>query len=415
MRTGILHIAASDTPRRSSASVHFLNALVIIIAIALPSMLATAAEAEDHIRHVALDPQEATERGLVDVNVSAEDVSLLVNLVLNDRQADIGIVRVIDPSGVIVHDTTFEDDSWDSAHFESDIVAEAIVGAGEVSVLLPTSPDIPLQTGRYRITFEVDPPDARLHRVEHVARRHADVTKVDQETQAIDLSIHVFENHAGAERDRLIAAIDTDWRNAIDRMLTPHAMTVGNVTVAFASQDSRQRLADLDDEPEMEQACLEMRSAESPTIEPLHIGLVSAIPDTGHGASDDGITGLSPQPGNPFDDASPNACLYIATRVWRDEALDNELITAMLTANLVHELGHFAGLSHPSEADGVTFDVLDDTPVCSREDHSTCTRAEGAGNVMFHSGGVEGLPYALTKSQAWVLRRHPLFHRTPKP
>ena len=95
-----------------------------------------------------------------------------------------------------------------------------------------------------------------------------------------------------------------------------------------------------------------------------------------------------------------------------------------ITATLLHELGHFVGLAHTSEADGRVFDVLGDTPRCEAERHDgagpnakdgvvderECADGGGANNVMFWSAEVGAGPWTLTPAQAWVLRRHPLFY-----
>ena len=227
---------------------------------------------------------------------------------------------------------------------------------------------------------------------------------------------------------------------AIDRVLVPHALLVGTITRTVSPPRETSRLAELDDEREIASACRAVRrtaaaagvSGGTDAAPVLHVGLVGTITSDGaadytvdelDGSSDESdvedegggpLTGLSPQPGLPFDDGSPNACAFIAEAPWREPGADGAplaeaTVVELLAANLLHELGHFAGLAHPSEADGRTFDLLDDTPRCTEPDVESCGLAGGAGNLMFHSGDERTLPWTLTPDQARVLRVHPLF------
>lgn len=77
---------------------------------------------------------------------------------------------------------------------------------------------------------------------------------------------------------------------------------------------------------------------------------------------------------------------------------------AQVASTIVHEIGHFFGLSHSTESDGEQ-DALDDTPACTDTDGDGLVLAgecagRGAENVMFWAvGGTE-----LSPSQAAVMR-----------
>jgi len=71
-----------------------------------------------------------------------------------------------------------------------------------------------------------------------------------------------------------------------------------------------------------------------------------------------------------------------------------------------HECGHYLGLFHPVESDGVTTDLIDDTPVCPLSGTSAeCTR-EGDANLMWYLD--LGFTTRLTDGQGLVLHWHPL-------
>jgi|GEM_PF-2323808 len=381
-------------------------AMFLILTALHPS---AADDGIDLVTRTLLDPVAARGSGFIDITVAPKQVSLLVTVVLDDAEADIGITRIEDPNRRILYEASFADESWDSRHFQSSLLNEPAVDTGELTVLLPTTPDVPLKAGTYRIAFETDPHDVGINRIDSIAKQWSSIADIDHWPHSIDLHVHRFETLANTATDADSRRLESDWRPALQRMLGPHALHIG---VFSAKSNAAERFATLQNEDDIDNACLAMRRT-APSHLPLFVGLVPAIILTdeesgGHGGEDE-TSGLAPQPGNIYDEASPNGCIFIASEPWRDGSLNDAELHEILAANLVHELGHFAGLTHPTDIDGVTFDLLQDTPVCRRDDHLDCTRAEGSANVMFHSGGIENFPYTLTEAQAWVLRRHPLF------
>ena len=403
------------------------------------------------VERIALDTAALERTGAVGIEVGEHAVSLLFTAALEDETFGLGIVRVVAPDGRVLHESVFEDDSWDTVRFASDLVAEPVVGSGDIALFVPTPSGEALLPGTWRIELESDPADARFAHATGIVRTAGDIDAFDRESHAVDLHVHVVHHDARYRDDGFDTVLDTDWRVAADRVLAPHALRLGEITRTVSPPRETARLADLDDEREIAEACRVVRRAGASVdgarttsgAPVLHVGFVATI--TSDGAADytvddrdieeiadvgdeDGgdegwgddegsgapLTGLSPQPGLPFDGESPNACVFVAEAPWREDGLDGEpldetIVVDLLVANLLHELGHFAGLAHPSEADGQTFDLLDDTPRCTAPDVESCGLAGGAGNLMFHSGDERTLPWTLTPDQARVLRVHPLF------
>lgn len=71
---------------------------------------------------------------------------------------------------------------------------------------------------------------------------------------------------------------------------------------------------------------------------------------------------------------------------------------------LAHEMGHFFGLYHPTEMNGVSQDAITDTPTCrfDPEDPWTMTDCETIDNIMFPT--MTPLADALTEGQCFVVR-----------
>lgn len=82
-----------------------------------------------------------------------------------------------------------------------------------------------------------------------------------------------------------------------------------------------------------------------------------------------------------------------------------------------HELGHFVGLFHTTEFDGLVFDILNDTPMCKREPRdanndrfllaSEC-RGLDANNLMFWAKDDTIRQTGITADQAYVIRVSPI-------
>lgn len=94
---------------------------------------------------------------------------------------------------------------------------------------------------------------------------------------------------------------------------------------------------------------------------------------------------------------------------------NGRLLTSLMGETMAHEAGHQFGLFHTTEAEGTSFDILDDTPNCAAATYDDgdgeltaeeCASADGR-NLMFWTAG-DFAQDQLSSQQADVLVRHVL-------
>jgi hypothetical protein len=129
----------------------------------------------------------------------------------------------------------------------------------------------------------------------------------------------------------------------------------------------------------------------------VHIVVVRSIDDGGAP-----LAGYALGLPGPFDADRPNAAVLVATAPFASPSTGH-IDLAGLAATCAHEMGHYLGLYHTSERDGMLHDPIPDTPECSGNGGSACPDAD---NIMFWTGGATR--HVLSEGQASVLRRHPL-------
>ena len=93
---------------------------------------------------------------------------------------------------------------------------------------------------------------------------------------------------------------------------------------------------------------------------------------------------------------------------------DGSLKDQLLGETAGHEMGHFLGLFHPSESNGILFDPITDTPQCPSSKNTNndsnltaeeCGQEYGADNLMFWDAWDNGNQDNLTAGQVYVLKR----------
>jgi hypothetical protein len=120
------------------------------------------------------------------------------------------------------------------------------------------------------------------------------------------------------------------------------------------------------------------------------IGISSGLPGPGgvHGTKASGVVGSA-------------AYLGVLAEGPNGEVLDGNDLTGSI---LGHELGHFLGLHHTSELDGLQHDMLADTPECGPDE--VPFSCPDLGNLMFPLADIANT--GLTPGQAFMLHSNPL-------
>lgn len=112
----------------------------------------------------------------------------------------------------------------------------------------------------------------------------------------------------------------------------------------------------------------------------------------------------------------PSVAAGIVLSLEAHTGADGELDEVLLGETIAHEIGHYLGLRHLSEANGETFDSLGDTPECDASndtDEDGVVDADecadfGGDNLMFWNDSRVIEQTVLTPSQVRVLRASPL-------
>lgn len=79
---------------------------------------------------------------------------------------------------------------------------------------------------------------------------------------------------------------------------------------------------------------------------------------------------------------------------------------------MLHEAGHFFGLNHTTELDGVSSDPLSDTPACSGISPENVMDCPDRSNIMFLAGAID-FPPTLSAKQKRVYRGSPIYRALP--
>ncbi len=384
----------------------------------------------DSLTKITADATGVSADGAMEVTLDGDDVSVLIQLVVADPDSGALITEIRDPDGTVIYSASLDPDTGEPGPVVSDYFDSPQGNNGAVSVFLPPTPELTLKAGTYRFTFLTEN-DAALARAEAFVR--SSTGSIDLESFQANLNIWIAHPDAAFNDQAFEQTIQTTFKDSINTILAPHSLQIATVNVLKATEAEVTRFADInaEDDEQSAEACRAMQAA---TTDKLALNLVYARALTSNEGG--GPAGFSPSPGIILDDQAGNGCFFVGQTAYVAEpefGFTQELADQMMAGNILHEAGHFMSLQHPTEEAGDDFDQLLDTAQCDAATYDgrddavfgvpgeldgvvtdfECGIAGGSKNFLFYGGVPQFLPFEMSPDQARVLRRHPLFVKTP--
>ena len=343
----------------------------------------------------------------VRMSVKPNDLSAAFAARTLDADDLIWMSRLTAPNGAVLYDINVSPDEEcaNNLHFSGSCAAE-----GEINLLFPSNPKFPLLSGDYEIElYSMGNPICDAATI--IRTDTSPNTRFANELQAIDINIWVLSTTEALtvteERNRMKDEI----RESIDNLLAQQNMRLGKLSLFDSSPADKEAFSQAD-ETDLANLC-QATSLNIGSSRSLNVALIDVFQQY-YEIEDDyfPVLGMSPIPGMSFATESQNSCVVISLE-------QHEANYRYVGSTIVHEGSHFMGLTHTTEANGVSFDLFDDTPECplgqydldesGEVEEQECLEVDSS-NYMFwqDSGYINN--FIISNQQAWVIRSHPLFY-----
>ena len=342
---------------------------------------------------------------VITMSVQPDDISKVFSARTLSKDDLIVMSRLTSPNGTVLYDIN---SSPEMSCTNNQYFSGSCGNEGEISLRFPANPNFPLIAGDYQIElYSINKPicDAVI-----ITRTHNMAESLSSIMQAIDINIWSLSNSNSLVSPDKQTKAKQAIRQSIDSLLNQKNMRSGNINILSASDNDKLLFSNKDDR-DLSNICLATTSAVGASRS-INVALVDEFYE--YDENDESLSpvlGMSPIPGVPFADSSVHSCVVISL-----EEHNNNY--QYIGSTIIHEASHFMGLSHTTESDGLSFDLLDDTPTCpatvydtnnnNEVEHSECSTEDGQNFMFWQDTGHNTL--SISNHQAWIIRSHPLFY-----
>jgi hypothetical protein len=313
-----------------------------------------------------------------------------------DANAPFGIERVVDPAGRLVHSNyTPSGGNHDTSTIAFDAIAAVSVPQGDA---------VRTDLGgawRLRVGFQGAPTRRGSLRVRVRIQRTEDGAF---HGGTLDLHVHIPEGLTfGTTRvDTATVGSSPELQARVDRFfeVTRSLLNIDRGEIVYHLE--RAELASLDGVNALVQG-FSVSDKRRNGLQEMHLLFTNEIAQNGEPIA----AGISPGvPGAATIFGRGVSGIIISTSGSSEDDVQT----------MIHETGHFIGLNHTTEFDGVLSDPLSDTPLCTTMDGTkTLTKLRlcpDRTNIMFAAAAIEG-PITLSPTQKRIYRGSPIFKLFP--
>lgn len=345
----------------------------------------------ERLEQIELDHRfvETYEEWSVEFDVSSDVQSITFTAEASPSSADVYAWRIWGPGGELLFDLDSD---------ESVLYITPYTSGGQMGILLPNTPTESLQPGRYLVELWAD--SAAEVKINVIYKRGVPTP------QGGRLRVNLWFTDQDT-LDASKAQVDSDFQEAIAVVKQIFDAIEIEIVISGYHEIGGTLGRSLAVPRDSDQACAQIR--ELPRV---HDGPAVNLVLIDHDNFDWGpVLGLScGAPGAPLLSNISASGVMVALDYLRDNP-------GVFGDTIVHEIGHYLGLYHTSEADGHDHDPLPDTPECrSSQDlngdgvlSAEECRNHGGDNNMFWTGFSEGAQQLiLTPHQRFVIMNNPV-------
>jgi hypothetical protein len=262
---------------------------------------------------------------------------------------------------------------------------------GLVDWLYPNTPTLEMEGGTYQLLLRGEARGGGRVSEDVEVRLY---TKKAQDFDTCGIHLDFLVDQRAIDSADFELAVDraTEW---VNNLYAPRGIRVLDYSLTqislpnprFDVNETETVLGQIDD------VLAQARAAGTARKDSVHVVVVRTIGGSEPSGYAMGLPG-------PFDGDRSTAAVLVSTDAYTDG--QGFLNVEGMASTIAHEIGHYMGLYHTSEASGLMHDPLPDTPQCSSK---SCSPDYNR-NIMTGGGGASR--NILTRDQAFVVKQHPL-------